>query len=119
MIAGAPMPMEKYEDLIAPAVSEPSKKVYELVEVRVHDLENPMPPQGMLTSDQLSGIDAWVAAGAPPGNEPTCASARAASSHAEPGTRPSASYGLLAHDCGGNTLSAELEMAEADIPNPR
>jgi hypothetical protein len=106
MIAGAPMPMQKYEDLVAPAVTEPSKKVYELVGVRVHDLENPMPPQGMLTGDQLAGIDAWVAAGAPPGDDPTCATAHAASSQAEPGTWPSdcdASYKLLAHSTGGDT----------------
>lgn len=70
--AGAPMSLKSHSDLIAPAVSNPAKKVFEVVGVRVHDKARPMPPQETLTADQLSGIDAWVSAGAPAASDPTC-----------------------------------------------
>src|SRR5262249_45357313 len=73
--------------------------------VRVHDASRPMPPQGMLTTDQLAGIDSWVEAGAPAGDDPTCAKAPAASTVAE-GTWPpdcAATYKLLAHGTGDAT----------------
>ncbi|HET8935820.1 MAG TPA: hypothetical protein VFN67_20370 [Polyangiales bacterium] len=71
--AGAPMSLKTYTDMIAPAVSDPTKKVFQVVGVRVHDKVRPMPPQDALTADQLSGIDKWVAAGAPSAADPTCA----------------------------------------------
>jgi hypothetical protein len=71
-LAGAPMPLTTYADTQAPAFTKPSSKVYELMELRVHDSANPMPPQQALTAEQLAGIDAWVAAGAPAGDDPTC-----------------------------------------------
>ena len=71
--AGAPMSLTTYAATQANAVSDPTKHVYELMAVRVHDATRPMPPQQKLTSDELSGIDAWIAAGAPAGDDPTCA----------------------------------------------
>jgi Copper type II ascorbate-dependent monooxygenase, C-terminal domain len=71
--AGAPMSLKTYADLQAPAYSDRTKKVFQVVGVRVHDTLKPMPPQEKLTAAQLSGIDAWVAAGAPAGADPTCA----------------------------------------------
>lgn len=71
--AGAPMSLKTYADMLAPAVSDPTKKVFQVVGVRVHDKVRPMPPQDALSADQLSGIDKWVAAGAPSGADPTCA----------------------------------------------
>jgi hypothetical protein len=70
--AGAPMALKTFVDLQAPAPSDPSKKVYEIVGVRVHDTVRPMPPQDPLTAEQLSEIDMFVAAGAPPAADPTC-----------------------------------------------
>jgi hypothetical protein len=62
----APMPLETYADLHAPAVSNPSKKVYELVGTRIHDPRRPMPePPRKLTAEELQTLDAWIAAGAP------------------------------------------------------
>ena len=87
--AGAPMSLKKYEDLMVPAVSDPTKKVYQLVGVRVHDSMRPMPPQKKLTSDQMSGIDTWIAAGAPAGSDPTCASAVATAPTQPEATWPS------------------------------
>jgi hypothetical protein len=71
--AGAPMSLMTYADLNAPAVSDPSRKVYELVQERVHDKMRPMPPQNPLDDQQLAGIDAWVAGGAASGADLTCA----------------------------------------------
>lgn len=72
--AGAPMSLKTHADLHVPAISDPAKKVYQLVGTRVHDKMRPMPPQDKLTPDQLTGIDTWVAAGAPAGTDPTCPS---------------------------------------------
>lgn len=67
LIGGAPMPLVTYEDMMAPAPSDASKQVYQLVGTRVHDERRPMPPlsQDPLEASQISTIDAWVAAGAP------------------------------------------------------
>jgi hypothetical protein len=64
---GAPMPLVTLAQLRAPAVTDPSKQVYQLVGQRVHDDAKPMPqaPFPRLTASELSTIDAWVASGAP------------------------------------------------------
>ena len=64
---GAPMSLVTYGDLIAPAKTDPTKKVYELVEARIHDDKAPMPqaPNARLDASSTATIDAWVAAGAP------------------------------------------------------
>ena len=103
-VAGAPMSLETYADLMAPAFSDPSKQVYQLVGTRVHDTKKPMPPQGSLTAEQLSGIDSWVAAGAPAAAG-SCESTAAAGSSAPPSsawpTDCDATYKLIAHGTGG------------------
>jgi cytochrome c551/c552 len=64
---GAPMPLVTYADLQAPAHSDPTKKVYEVVETRIHDTAAPMPqpPNPALDAADMATIDSWVAAGAP------------------------------------------------------
>jgi cytochrome c551/c552 len=66
---GAPMPLVTYADLHAPAKSDASKMVYELVEARTHDTAKPMPqpPNAPLSAADQKTIDDWVAAGAPMG----------------------------------------------------
>src|SRR5262245_36201976 len=71
-VAGAPMSLKTYADLQAPAVTDKTKKVFQVVGVRVHDTVKPMPPQEKLTADQPNSIDTWVAAGGPEGSDPTC-----------------------------------------------
>jgi hypothetical protein len=105
MVAGAPMSLRNYDDLIAPAKSDPSKKVYELVGERVHDTRRPMPPQGELAKAELSEIDAWVTAGAPAGGDPACGHGAAEPSpvlgdDAWP-EHCDATFKLLAHGAGG------------------
>jgi hypothetical protein len=64
---GAPMPLVTHADLMAPAKSDPSKKVYELVGTRTHDDKAPMPqpPNARLGAADQKTIDDFVAAGAP------------------------------------------------------
>ena len=68
---GAPMPLITYADLKAPAKSDPSKKVYELVGARTNDDASPMPqvPNPRLDATDQKTIDDWVAAGAPSSSE--------------------------------------------------
>jgi hypothetical protein len=83
-VAGAPMALKTYADLQAAAYSDKSRKVYQLVGVRVHDTVKPMPPQEKLTPQQLNEIDSWVAAGGPAPADPTCAGATAPPEPAAP-----------------------------------
>jgi hypothetical protein len=62
-IAGAPMPLVSYDDFMKPAVSDPSRKVYELVDQRTHDQKQPMPPAGMLSADKLAPLEDWLKGG--------------------------------------------------------
>ena len=64
---GAPMPLVTDADLQAPAHSDASKPVYQLVETRIHDdaLPMPQPPNARLDAADTATIDQWVAAGAP------------------------------------------------------
>ena len=66
-IYGAPMPLVTRADLLAPAKTDPSKKVYELVGARIHDDAKPMPqaPNPRLSTADTATLDAWIAAGAP------------------------------------------------------
>jgi len=79
LAAGAPFPLAKYEDFTAAHPTKPGKKIYERVGVRVHadksklEMLGSMPPGVELPADQLALIDAWVAAKAPAGADPTCA----------------------------------------------
>lgn len=70
---GAPMPLVTRADLVAPLKSDPSKKVYEQIPVRIHDAEKPMPPPpNVLTDADAAILDAWANAGAPAGDGAEC-----------------------------------------------
>lgn len=64
---GAPMPLVSLADLHAPARSDRTRHVYELVQRRIHDDARPMPqaPNPRLTAADAETLDAWVARGAP------------------------------------------------------
>ncbi len=64
-LAGAPMSLATFASFHAPAKSNPSKKVYELIPGRLTDARKPMPPEGQLPANDIALINAWVAAGAP------------------------------------------------------
>lgn len=65
---GAPMPLVTWNDLQASAVSDHTKKVYDLVAARIHDATRPMPqpPNPRLDTTDMATLDDWIAAGAPP-----------------------------------------------------
>jgi Copper type II ascorbate-dependent monooxygenase, C-terminal domain/Copper type II ascorbate-dependent monooxygenase, N-terminal domain len=72
---GAPMPLVTFDNLHAHAVTNPSLFVYEMVGRRIHDDKNPMPPpttNRRLATQDAAVVDAWIAAGAPAGDDPSC-----------------------------------------------
>lgn len=68
---GAPMPLGSSADFQASAISDPSRLVADVVGQRIHESDptRRMPPVGQppLSDEQLATLDAWLAAGTPPG----------------------------------------------------
>jgi hypothetical protein len=64
---GAPMHLVTWSDLHAPAVSDSSKMVFELVGTRVQDTMRPMPPKmnGKLAVADRTLLVSWADQGAP------------------------------------------------------
>jgi hypothetical protein len=71
---GAPMSLVSAGDLHAPAHSDPSRQVFELISQRVHAEDQPMPPppNARLDEAQSATLDAWLEQGAPAGNGDSC-----------------------------------------------
>lgn len=72
---GASMPLVTLADLHAPAKSDPSKKVYELIPARITNDASPMPPppNARLSDADRQTLTSWVSGGAQPSND-TCGS---------------------------------------------
>ena len=118
-VAGAPMSLKSYADTQAAAFSDKTKRVYELIGMRAHDKQKPMPPQAKLTPEELAGIDAWVAAKAPAGADPECAG-----SVQEPTTdgwqwpeHCDATYKLLSHGAQGADSPHIVPAGQETHPN--
>ena len=73
----APMALVSYEDMIAPAISDPTRPVHALAKLRTHATDTPMPPLGSrrLTAEELATLDAFIDGGARPGTDPSCRTA--------------------------------------------
>lgn len=56
---GAPMSLLTHEDTQAPAVSDDTRKVYELMAERIHSVDDPMPPRDVLSDEDKAILDAW------------------------------------------------------------
>jgi mono/diheme cytochrome c family protein len=71
---GAPMALVSAGDLHAPAHSDPSRQVFELISGRVHAEHQPMPPppNARLGDAQTATLDAWLEQGAPAGTDEAC-----------------------------------------------
>jgi hypothetical protein len=69
---GAPMPLTKLADLHAPAKSDPTRTVAELVPERLDDPASPMPPSGDLPAADRQALLDWLGAGAPAYDGPDC-----------------------------------------------
>jgi hypothetical protein len=117
---GSPMGLTSYDDVIAKAPSNPKKKVWERVDVRVHADQakaeglGPMPPKGDLSDDDLATLDAWLAAGAPQGPDAECAGNPTADAGADESDFPEgqcdAVYTMLAND--GKSGKFQVEVGE-------
>lgn len=68
---GAPMSLVSWEDTQAEAPTDSSLKVWEMMQLRIHDMELPMPPRGSpgLAVHETAILDAWFAEGAPAADE--------------------------------------------------
>ena len=66
-VYGATMPLMSQADFQAAAKSDPTKKVYELSDTRIHSTTAPMPPPPNMALDaaELATFSAWLAQGAP------------------------------------------------------
>lgn len=84
LLGGAPMALMTYADWHKAAVTQPSMKVYELAQMRLHDQARPMPPGGQIQAADRTMLDAWLAGGAVASTAPT--DATCATTPAEAGT---------------------------------
>lgn len=113
----APMALMTREDLLAPAVSDPSRQVYELMLERVHDARAPMPPPSSrrLTASELAAIDAMQGAGPGPSDAADCGGVAPAPSPAPPPAEDlGACYTIRAHELSqaGDTTPHQVEPGE-------
>lgn len=67
-VAGVPMSLMTWNDFDQAAATLPTQRVHELVAQRVHDTAKPMPPNKLLPESELKLLDAWLNAGAKPGD---------------------------------------------------
>lgn len=105
---GAPMSMVTYDDMQKPAVTDNTKKVWQMVSVRTHDTAKPMPPTGYapLAAPALSALDTWIAGGALAGADPTCSGRATATAASSPTTSPTATTGMAGSAAAATTGSA-------------
>jgi len=122
---GSPMPLLSYEDMVADAPITDGKKVWEVVGTRAHDTKRPMPPKQKLTADELATLDAFVAAKAPEGDNPTCEGGDKAGegdTTAKPTTEEwppkecDATYKILSHGPGGLTDPTQVPPGVENHP---
>ncbi len=99
---GAPMPLASWADTQRGAISDPSRRVWQMVGQRVHDATRPMPPT-RLNAEDLAVIDRWVGAGAPGCTGGACGSVTAAPSTNSPTLACAETHRFVAHAAGATT----------------
>jgi hypothetical protein len=109
---GALMPLVTYADLVAPAKTDPTKHVYEMIEKRIHDDGNPMPPapNPRLSAADTATFDAWIAAGAPSGGNTACIST-------DGGTKDASQDSSTPTDSGGGGDTGTDSSINPSCPN--
>ncbi len=67
---GAPMKLITWDDTQTTAVTS-DRKMWEEMQLRIHDTAQPMPPRGVpaLALHEIAILDAWFAEGAPPAED--------------------------------------------------
>jgi hypothetical protein len=130
LAGGAPFKLVSYADLTAAHPSKPGKKVYERVGFRVHADKSQsegltvMPPGKPLPAADVAIIDQWVAAGAPQGENPTCAGTAGgvapgggeAQNKVWPLPECDAVYKITAHGAGGVDTPASAPPGRESHP---
>jgi hypothetical protein len=58
------MSLVTFADLHKPAATQPTMKVYQLAQLRIHDTMRPMPPTTMMKAVDGEALDKWFSAGA-------------------------------------------------------
>jgi hypothetical protein len=126
---GAPFPLTKYAELTAAHPTKAGKKIYERVGFRVHADKSQteqlgvMPPGKQLAAADIAAIDSWVAAGAPAGDNPTCAAADGGPV-TDPGVTTQewplkecdAVYKIVSHGAGGVTTPTMAPPGQESHP---
>jgi hypothetical protein len=66
LVGGAPMPLVTFEDFHKQATTQPTKKVYQLVQERMRDTNSPMPPTNAesMSATDVDAVDMWIKGGA-------------------------------------------------------
>ncbi len=70
---GAPMPLADYDDLLVPSVTDPTRKVSEMVAERVVAETGRMPPIETMSAEDRDLLLSWIEAGAPEDPTADCA----------------------------------------------
>jgi hypothetical protein len=93
---GAPMPLVTYADMLAPARSDATKKVHELVATRIEDRARPMPPDPTkrLPDASIAMFKGWSSAGAAAGV--ACTSDQTAATGGKDDTAATGGMGIMA-----------------------
>ncbi len=68
-IGGAPMPLVTWDDFQKAAPTMPTKKVHEVVKLRINDKARPMPPGATMSEPHLTMLNTWLTGGATAGGE--------------------------------------------------
>ena len=61
------MPLVTHADFHKMATTMPTKKVHEVVRLRINDAMRPMPPTNVMSAPDKNALETWLAAGALPG----------------------------------------------------
>lgn len=107
-IAGAPMALITWEDMMAQSVTNPNVTVAQLVGLRINstDPQQVMPPptqQNASTFIVKERLNAHLQAGSPPNSDPACGGGGSGGAGAVGGTGGDGGTGGVAGDVGGGT----------------
>jgi hypothetical protein len=69
---GAPMSLASLEDFLVPAKTDMTITVAEKVLQRINDPQNPMPPDGSMTTEDAALLNDWIGVGMPGYEGPAC-----------------------------------------------
>ena len=116
---GAPMSLMAHADWLVPAVTQPMLTVAELADLRIEDLDSPMPQGAVMSDVDKAVLHEWIAAGTPAGIESDCGGGPDTGDDTDGGVGPDAlpcepSHYFLAGAGGGSTDPFHVPEQGAD-----